>query len=570
MPTQRITKLAVALLLVQIISFGTIHHASAQSTPAIVDIGPSFPAGPYASLYVDRTNPARVAVGTMDGRVAWSTDAADRVSESKVLSHRRYDAMAIRSGARASLGGGEENEGDNSLDPAHVAQRPVRLFLKTLMLGKGIVRWQYWMSIMEPLTDIGAIFLPKPGGRMLIASSAGILVSDDKGGSWTKTLGAPGPMPREKLDMVGLAIIAHPDNPKFVLAATTDGVFMSRDAGMNFIHHINEAITDEVIFDFIWDPNDSNVVLAVGPDTIFQSVDGGMSFELAYVGEAEINAVVNSNDGIYIAGADGLTLVGAGGNMKLLEGEAVAGVVPWTDGQALVLLNDKLLLISIIGGEKRLLMRTSESDLFLRLDGSPGLAYLLSNQAIYRIGIPQKRILPATIPVMTLSGTAVQQAMLNNLGLGTPEDTRIHPRWYSKLLPHVTMNFRATTQDKGSSSIDYTLPLDFRFASADVDSNVEFTVFAEWDLSNLVFGDQNASNPDLFIESTLVGNRDRLLMEVRNHYREAAILAHRLKRPPADPKTALLWRMRLEEHASYLEFVSGKQVVKEQPTEPRK
>lgn len=547
-----------------------IRPATAQSSPSIVDIGPSFPAGPYASLYVDRTNPARVAVGTMDGRIAWSTDAASSVSESKILSHRRYDAMAIRSGARASLGGGDENEGEAILAPSHVAQRPVRLFLRTLMSGKGVAQWHYWMSITEPLTDIGAVFLPKIGGRMMIASSAGIMVSDDKGGSWTKTLGPPGPMPREKLDMVGLAIVAHPGNPKFVLAATTEGVFMSRDAGMNFMHHTNETITDEVIFDFIWDPNDENVVLAVGPDTIFQSVDGGMTFELAYVGEAEINAVVNSDEGIYIGGADGLTLVGAAGNQKLIEGESVAGVVPWTDGQALVLLNDKLLLINITSGEKRLLLRTSDSDLFLRLDGSPGLAYLLSNHAIYRIGFPEKRIIPSTIPVMMLSGSAVQQAMLDNLGLGAPDDTRIHPRWYSKLLPQVTMDFRATTSDKDSSSIDYTLPLDFRFASADVDSNIEFTIFAEWDLSNLIFGDQNASNPELFIESTLLGNRDRLLMEVRSHYREAAMLAHRLKRPPQDPKTALLWRMRLEEHTSYLEFVSGKQVVKEQPTESRK
>ncbi len=562
-------KLAMAVL----VGFAALTQVASplQAQPVVVDVGPSFPMGPYASLYVDRTNSERVAVGTMDGRIAWSSDGAMRVSESRVLSHRRYDAMAIRSGARSSLGGGEEDsEEEARLDPSHVTQRPVRLFLRTLMTGKGIAQWHYWMSITEPLLDIGAVFLPQPGGRMMIASSAGILVSDDKGGSWTKTLGAPGNMPHEKLDMVGLAIIAHPSNPHFVLAATTDGVFMSRDAGMNFIHHIDETITDEVIFDFIWDPNDEDVVLAVGPDTIFQSVNGGMKFELAYVAESEINAVVNSDEGIYIAATDGLTLVGADGNNKILDGESVIGVVPWTNGEVLVLLTDKLLHVDLTTGDKRILQRTSATDPFLRIDGSPGLAFLLSNHAVFRIGVPEERVRAKTIPVMALSGSAVQQAMLNNLGIGTPEDTRIHPRWYSKLLPQVTMDFRATSGAEGSRSIDYTLPLDFRFASADVNSNVEFIVFAEWDLSSLVFGDQNASNPNLFIESTLSANRDRLLMEVRNHYREATMLAHRLKNPPTDAKTALLWRMRLEEHASYLEFVSGKEVVKDQTLEPTK
>ena len=158
--------------------------------------------------------------------------------------------------------------------------------------------------------------------------------------------------------------------------------------------------------------------------------------------------------------------------------------------------------------------------------------------------------------------------MLDHLGLGNPEDTRLHDRWYAKLLPKVNFDAVGTQGDTSSLMIDYTLPLDFRYARADNSVNVEFAVTATWDLSSIVFGDDNASNPDLFIESTLRGNRQRILMEVRERYRKAAILAHRLKSPPADPKQAFMWTTRLEEHVSYLEFVTGKQILKEPLQEP--
>ena len=115
--------------------------------------------------------------------------------------------------------------------------------------------------------------------------------------------------------------------------------------------------------------------------------------------------------------------------------------------------------------------------------------------------------------------------------------------------------------------IDYTLPLDFRYDKAGTSANTEFSVLAMWDLSTFIFGDHNVSNPDLFIESTLRGNRDMILTEVRTRYREAQMLTRRLRNPPSDPKTKLLWEMRLEEHASYLEFVAGRPVVKETPLE---
>ncbi len=555
------------LVVVLLITLAGVTPAARADT-SILSIGPSFPDGPYNTLYVDRANPNRVAVGTADGTIAWSNDSARRVSESRVRSDRFLDAMAVRSGgSAASLGADtDETEVPDTEGARSQAQRPVRLFIKTLATGKGIVRWQLWRGIADPVTDIGAILMPSSGGNMFVVSSVGVMVSDGLGGAWTRTLGAPGVMPREK-DLVGLSIVANPVNPKFVLAGTTKGVFLSRDGGMNFTPHTDSQITEEMVFEFLWDAEEPDVVLAVGPDSILQSEDGGESFAVAFISPAEINTVVTSAQGVFVATTEGLLLVSGEGTQTIMGGESVLGVVPWADGGALVLTPSTLYEINTYG-ERKLLMRTTDTDPFLRLDGAPGLAYMLSQSGIYRIGSEVARNPTQRAPVLAMSSSKTQQAMLDHLGLGNPEDTRLNDRWYAKLLPRVNFDAVGTQGDTSNLMIDYTLPIDFRFARAENSVNVEFAVTATWDLSSVIFGDNNASNPDLFIESTLRGNRQRILMEVRDRYRKAAILAHRLKNPPADPELAFMWTTRLEEHVSYLEFVTGKQILKEPRQEP--
>jgi hypothetical protein len=543
------------LLVPLLVAIGVCSLGSAAfADTSILNIGPAFPAGPYTTLHVDRSNPQRVAVGTADGRVAWSEDSAKKVSEAQVRSARIYDAMAIRGAAKnSSLG---------SQSAAVKTQRPVRLFIATLGTGKGVVRWQHWRAISTPMTDIAQIALPHPGGKMMAATSAGILISDSKGGSWTRTLGAPGTMPREKVDLVGLSVVANPARPSFVLAGTTHGVFLSRDGGMNFSPHTDSQVTEEMIFEFVWDPADPDIVLAVGADSILQSEDGGEHFQVAFIAPAEINSVVTSDMGVFVATTDGLTLVTGEGNLPVISGESIVGVVPWTEDRALAVSNTKLYLIDQYG-DRTILMRTTDTDPFMRLDGAPGLAYLLSYNGVFRIGDQEARKKDPRAPRMAMSMSAVQAAMLKNLGLGTPEDTRLHTRWYAKLLPRVVFDAAAVQHHTDSIMQDYTLPIDLRFARAQNEANAEFSVMAFWDLSHIVFGDDHASNPHLFIESTLRANRQRILGEVRTRYREAAMLTKQLQVPSTDPKTTLFWRMRLAEHTEYLRFVSGKEILKE-------
>ncbi len=526
---------------------------AAQADTSILSIGSSFPPGPYATMQVDRSDPRRIAVATAAGEIAWSYDGADRVTESRVRHHRKYDAMAIR--------GGTKNSSLGSQTAIIKTQRPVRLFIRTLQSGKGVVRWHHWRALSDPMTDVTAIAMAHPGGNMFAATSAGIYVADEQGAAWTKTLGAPGTMPREKVDLVGLCVVSNPADPSIVLAGTTKGVFRSTDGGMNFVPHNDDQVMEETIFEFLWDPEDPDIVLAVGADSILQSEDGGAHFQVAFIADAEINSVVSSDMGVFVASTNGLTLVTGEGNVEVIQGESIIGVVPWTENRALAATYDKLYLVDQYG-DLTILMRTIDSDPFLRLDGAPGLGYLLSSSGVFRIGAEEKRKKAKRGPELSLSMTAVQSAMLRNLGLGNPEDTRLNTRWHAKLLPRVIFDAYAVDRSDGSTMQDFTLPIDLRFARAQNMAETVFSIMAVWDLSSFVFGDTNVSNPDLIIESTLRMNRDRMLADVRTRYREAAILAHQLKTPPVDPKTKFMWRSRLAEHTSYLSFVTGRDVLK--------
>ena len=159
--------------------------------------------------------------------------------------------------------------------------------------------------------------------------------------------------------------------------------------------------------------------------------------------------------------------------------------------------------------------------------------------------------------------------VIDRTHLGGPEDTRVHDRWYAKLLPSVEVTvggFLYKTKDQISDPT--VLPGRVWQAVGQSNSRVQFEVFARWDLMQVLLGDNNVSNPNLIIEANIRQKRDEVIDQVRWHYREVAELTHELAHPPADAVTELEWRMRLEEYASYLEFLSGKKVVDRSPIQP--
>ena len=236
------------------------------------------------------------------------------------------------------------------------------------------------------------------------------------------------------------------------------------------------------------------------------------------------------------------------------------------------------------------LLTTSPGDLYQRLAGDASGAWLLSSHTILHIGEPVERAggsLGAQPPRMLMSAEELERVALDRSGMGGPKDTRLHSRWYSKLLPSIRLraggrigpepdNLQAPFrwwnprwQPVGTREIrdEIVLPGQVWQTNASTYGANWFDVTAWWDLAELIEGDNNVSNPNLIIESQIRDKRDTVIQQLRWHYRECAALVADLARPPADPALELSWRMRLEEHASYLEWMSGRKVVKRTPIE---
>src|SRR5207237_2461423 len=108
------------------------------------------------------------------------------------------------------------------------------LFLLMLQQGLPVTRWAYWMSLENPHTEVTDVTLPPAAGRMVAASPQGILVSDARRGVWTTALG--GPRPKGE-DVAGFAVAIDPEDPSYVLAGTSAGLWVSHDGGRTFFQH---------------------------------------------------------------------------------------------------------------------------------------------------------------------------------------------------------------------------------------------------------------------------------------------------------------------------------------------
>lgn len=558
---------------------GGLAPAEARADWAVTALATAFPVGPYTSLYVDPADPRRVAIGTADGVVAWSEDGGASANEAQALSPRRYDASALRGRSTLSLLGrppvdpgnlpvARGSTGRAGPAPRHPplspleprpANRAMRLFLQSMRDGTRFPRWAFWMGIGSTWTDVSGVAMPGRGGRMVAASSAGVILSDRGRRSWTRTLGGPGPMWHEG-DLAATAVTIDPHDDAHVLAGTVLGVWESNDGGFTFAPHAAPSLRDEVVTVFQWDPNAPGTLYAIGDRVILRSDDAGRSFEAVYGSAAAINGVAFSSDAAFVATSNGLVHVVGTDERTLLRGRAVIGVVP--SGSGVVVATDTELLSARPGRGMRVIAHTAGDDPFLALRGGPGLAWAITSTGVYRLSeapVVASRPTARRSPHLVATGLEVETAVIEHLGLGEPPENRLHDRWYAMLLPRVVANVSGGSVLSDGLTHDGTFPVRFRMAEATSDATVEGSVFAVWDLSEIVFG--QSVNPNLIIESGLRDNRERILREVRRRYRDAAFLVRRLERPPADPRAEVGVRLRLEEEASYLEALSGRAVV---------
>jgi hypothetical protein len=537
-------------------------QARADPPETMVQVTASFQVGAYTSLNVDPRHPDHVAIGTADGHVLLSTDGGKSSRVSRAATPRAYAIQPLRGLYERR----RELSGADLYDRYH----DTRYFYWQIDQGLTPGRWQSWMSTDDRTAEIADVaFSGDDSGRVIAAGAAGVMVADLRTLAFSRAIGSP----RPKGDLLtGLSATVDPLDPRHLLAGTSQGLMQSWDGGATFAATENHELADARVTRLVWSAEEPALLWAVTAGAVFESSDRGGHFAERYKSADTINVAAPAKDGLWIGTGGGLTFLAADGATDArLPGEVVLGVVSIGPRRALVA-TDRTLFRVDPGGE-RVLMRTTDADPFLRLGGDARTAWLLSRYAIFRTDQrPARAPDPAVeAPALRLGFDEVQNAVVRHMRLGRPQDTRLADRWYAKLLPKITVRVKGVIGRSGSLVYNALFPI--RYYTADATSSWQCcggnlgeaspaaTIVVTWDLAKIFAGVGNASYPLSWIEQILRPIKGQILEQVRWRYRESAALVALLQRPPRDPLLQLAWQLRLEEHASYLEALAGRQVV---------
>jgi hypothetical protein len=536
---------------------------------AVTDMSASFPSGSYLGLTVDAGDPRHVVVTTTDGRLGWTHDGGVTGDEAIVIAPREMLSAPLRSQPSLLSLRTEPPGGRTALSGLHGEPPGTRQFLWRLKEGLPVTKWQYWMAVETPPTEVYDATIPRPG-RTALAATAGGLFLADRGGAWVRTIGLPHP---RRSGLAVYAVTVDPNDSRRVLAGSSIGLLVSRDGGQTFAPHPDPQLAEVDFRRFYRDSAEPRHLLALAARAVFQSRDGGATFTRSFASSDGINAVAVDDDGAYVATGHGLIVPGR--RERVLTDEAVVGVVP-LGGGAWLAATEGALYLHEAGGELRRVMRADTAgDPFLRLEGTAAAAWLLTRHAIFRVARDGPRRAPHTAapPHLLLSATAVERAVLSRMGIADPVDSRLGKPWLAYLAPRLTVSARGAVSHDFAATVDALLPFPERTRTVGHGSSCcgfslregppEMLVMVSWDLTGLFggFGLRTPSYPYGIIEMNIRAVREQVLPEVRWRYREAAQLAKLLARPPADPEVAFLWETRLEEHAAFLEALSGRPVV---------
>ncbi|HET7818595.1 MAG TPA: hypothetical protein VFL70_04765, partial [Bacteroidia bacterium] len=140
-----------------------------------------------------------------------------------------------------------------------------------------------------------------PDGRHTV--STGVLKSTDGGNTWTQT-GLNFTTTQGK-DIDQLKFL--PNNPNVILAATSDGIYRSSNAGTSWTLINNTAYT----YDIAFHPTNANIVYAVCSSNFVKSTDGGVTWSVitsglpTSLGDARVAITPAAPNNVYILIAQG-------------------------------------------------------------------------------------------------------------------------------------------------------------------------------------------------------------------------------------------------------------------------
>jgi hypothetical protein len=426
----------------------------------------------------------------------------------------------------------------------------------------------------------------------------GLFVSRDGGLNWIRTFTGTTFLNGVAMGQRSFHVAVDPTNGNKILLATGEGLYISKDRGRNFLKATGKGVGEGVIDWIYFNPYDSKVVF-VGTDYgMLRSKDGGENFEYIYFTTFPDGRVVRSiildpfdRKRGYIATHDGLyqssDMVNGGleswqrlGGLKftgmatskiaacpkhkghmwtltnmMLNKTTVAG--KWDTGGAFIYetIDGGLTWKIIYSGHTNGSMQWFTSD-----PSDPDMLWFIWSRAIQRMRRPELAVTTPPKNVVPPDDPPLGEMMMAAYNYsGSSPGQLLHYRRLSRLkalVPKVQATYIQGRWDVFSLLHDarYRLPY-YRQTRNDTTSN-EFRVMINWDLRPLIFN----------LDTVMFGRVDRVNAdqrgwvhrEIQHFYGEFRRLRQLMAfRPPKDQRVRLMYKLRIEELTSYLNFISG-------------
>ena len=240
----------------------------------ITDMTPSFPVGPYVALTVDPRDPRQLVVTTSDGRLGWTRDGGHSGDEAVVIAPREYLSAPLRSQAPL-LSLQQRRPGGRTALSGLLGEAPgMRQFLWRLKEGRPVTRWQYWMSVENPATEVFDATVPGPERGALAATASGLFAADRAAGGWVRVVGLPQP---RRGTLAAYAVTVDPGDRRRVLAGTAVGLLVSRDGTALATWRVAGGVVRVVIIREEGDRSDWRAYVCSDPGATVEEIAQGVA-----------------------------------------------------------------------------------------------------------------------------------------------------------------------------------------------------------------------------------------------------------------------------------------------------